>query len=333
MLRRVGQAALTMLVAVLFIFIAMRLLPGNPLLAKFGQHTDPEQMRKIAEEQGWNRPLHVQIGDYFWRAITTGDLGESIARTNEHVSTELRQRLPATIELTLAAMLLALPLGIGSGVAAAVWRNRWPDYLCMAGSMLGVSVPVFFLGICLRAIFTGMPTSQRLPLDVIDFEPLTGLYLLDTLLRGRFELFLPVVTHLCLPAVALSSIPTAIIARITRSSLLEVLSADYVRTAKAKGAALWRVVMRHAFPNAAVPIANIAGFQLGLLFSGAVLTETVFDWPGLGRYVATAVHDLDYPVAQASALAIAGMFVVTNLLLDLLYVWLDPRIRHSSAET
>lgn len=327
LLRRLALAALAMLAAVLLIFISMRALPGNPLLARFGQHADAEQMKQIAEEQGWNRPLYVQMGDYLWKAITQGDLGESSARSNERVSVELARRVPATIELTLVAMLLAVPLGIGSGVAAAIWRNRWPDYLCMAGSMLGVSVPVFFLGICLRAVFTGLPTSQRLPLDVIDFEPLSGLYLFDTLLRGRFELFLPAIKHLFLPALALSSIPTAIIARITRSSLLEVLSADYVRTAQAKGAAVWRVVWRHAFPNAAVPIANIAGFQLGLLFSGAVLTETVFDWPGLGRYVATAVHDLDYPVAQACALAIAGMFVATNLALDLLYVWLDPRIR------
>jgi len=224
-------------------------------------------------------------------------------------------------------MIIAVPFGISFGVAAAVWRNRFPDYFCMIGSLIGVSVPVFFLGICLRAIFTDLPTSQRLPSYVFDFEPLTGLYLIDTLLRGRFELFLSALKHLLLPAIALSSIPTAIIARITRSSMLEVLSADYVRTARAKGNSRWRVVWRHAFPNASVPIVNITGFQIGLLLSGAVLTETVFDWPGMGKYIVDAVPDKDYVVVQAGALVIATIFVMLNLFLDVVYAWLDPRIR------
>ena len=162
---------------------------------------------------------------------------------------------------------------------------------------------------------------------MIGFQQITGLYLVDTLLQGNTELFLAAVRHLCLPALALSSIPTAIIARITRSSMIEVLSADYVRTARAKGSPPWRVVLRHALPNASVPIANIAGFQVGLLLSGAVLTESVFDWPGMGKYIIDAVPDSDYVVVQAGALTIAAIFVVTNLLLDVVYVWLDPRIR------
>jgi peptide/nickel transport system permease protein len=325
--RRLLQAAMTMLVAVSLIFIAMRVLPGNSLLAKFGQHVDPQQMARIKEQQGWNRPLLVQLGEFLWQVTTTGDLGESLAHSNERVSDQLRLRIPATIELTLAAVMLAIPLGMAAGATAAVWRNRAADYVCMVGSLLGVSIPVFFLGICLRWLFSGMPTSQRLPTYVFDFEPLTGLYLLDTLLRGRIELFPEVVAHLCLPAVALSTIPMAVIARITRSSMLEVLSSDYVRTAEAKGNPPWRVVWRHAFPNAAVPIANIAGFQIGLLLSGAVLTETVFDWPGLGKYIVDAVPNNDYVVVQAGALVIAAIFVVSNLILDVLYVWLDPRIR------
>ena len=325
LLRRLLQAVLTMAVAASLVFLAIRVLPGNPLLAKFGQHPDAEQIEKIMHEQGWDRPLPTQLGSFFLEVLS-GDLGEAPSQGNEPVIEALRRRVPATIELTLAAVAIAIPLGIAAGIAAAVWRGRWPDHVCMAGALLGVSVPVFFLGICLRAVFTGMPVHGRLP-DSVLFDPITGLYLLDTLLQSRFDLFIDAVRHLCLPAVALSSIPTAIIARITRSSMLDVLQADFIRTAKAKGASAWRVVWRHAVPNAAPPIVNIAGFQIGLLLSGAVLTETVFDWPGLGQYIVKAVSENDYVIVQAGALLIAGIFVVANLMVDLLYVWLDPRIR------
>jgi peptide/nickel transport system permease protein len=317
-----------MLVAVMLVFMAIRILPGNPLLGRFGQHVDPVQMEAIRKQQGWDKPLLLQFREFLWQVTVTGDLGTSIHRPLEDVAEELRSRLPDTIELTFAAMIIALPVGIGAGVAASIWRNRFPDYLCMTGSLLGVSVPVFFLAICLRAIFSGMPTSQRLPQEMMfQFEPITGFYLIDTLVRGRLDWFAESLRHLCLPALALSSIPTAIIARITRSSMLEVMSADYIRTAKAKGNSPWRVVWRHALPNAAVPIANIAGFQIGLLLSGAVLTETVFDWPGLGKYIIDAVPGNDYPIVQAGAMVVAVVFVVTNLMLDILYMWLDPRIR------
>jgi len=328
LLRRIAQALITMLVAVVLIFVAMRSIPGNPLLARFGQHPDPEAMARLQAEYGWNDPLYVQIFDYFYKLFTQGDLGHSIARANESVSAELAVRIPATLELTFAAILIAVPLGIGAGVAAAVGRNRLPDFLCMTIALLGVSIPVFFLGILLREAFTFMPVSGRLPSTVIDNDTITGFLLLDTLLQGRIDLFWESLRHLCLPAIALSTIPTAIIARITRSSMLDVLQSDYVRTAKAKGCSPWRVVWRHAFPNASAPVANIAGFQVGLLLSGAVLTETIFDWQGLGQYVTTAVQgDKDYVVVQACAMVIAAVFVTTNLLVDLLYVWLDPRIR------
>lgn len=326
-LRRLLHSAATMLVAVALIFVAMRALPGNPFLAQFGQHPDAEQLEALREQYGWNDPIHWQLGSFFWQLVTRGDLGRSISDPTERISDALRRRIPATIELTLAAVLIAVPVGIGAGVLAAVRHNRWPDYVCMLAALLGVSVPVFFLGICLRGIFTGMPTNARLPTYVFDFEPLTGLYVIDTLIRGRVDLFFAALRHLCLPALALSSIPMAIIARITRASMLDVLSSDFVRTARAKGAARWRIVWRHALPNAAVPIANIAGFQIGLLLSGAVLTETVFDWPGLGTYIVAAVQENDFMVVQAGAIMIAALFVVTNLAVDLCYIWLDPRIR------
>ncbi|MCA9121085.1 MAG: ABC transporter permease [Planctomycetaceae bacterium] len=327
--RRLFHALVTMVVAVSLIFIAMRMLPGNPLLARFGQHPDAEQMQRIIHEQGWDKPILSQLGQFLHQIATTGDFGESISRSNENVSDELSRRIPATIELTVMAMLLAIPLGIAFGIAAAVWRNRWPDRLCMAGAMIGVSVPVFFLGICLRALFTGMPIGFRLPAFELDFEPITEFYLLDTLLQRRFDLFRTAVKHVCLPALALSSIPMSIIARITRSSMLEVLGADFVRTGRAKGASKWRVVLRHALPNAAAPIVNIAGFQIGVLLSGAVLTETVFDWPGMGKYVVDAVRENDYVIVQAGAFVIATIFVTANLIVDLLYLWLDPRVRIS----
>jgi peptide/nickel transport system permease protein len=330
LLRRFGHALATIFVAVTLVFLAMRALPGNPLLARFGQHPDQKQMEWLEKQYGWDQPLYVQLGTFYWRLITRGDMGESIARPTQSVAGELRQKIPATIELTLAALALAIPCGLTAGTAAAVWKNHWPDRLCTFASLLGVSVPVFFLAIGLRAMLPWFPISGRLPaMDEATFNDLTGLYLLDTVLRGRLDLFPSVLHHLALPATALSTIPMAIIARITRGSVLEVLAADYIRTARAKGGSLLRVVLRHALPNASVPITNIVGLQVGLLLSGAVLTETVFDWPGLGLYVKDAVvGDTDYPAVQGAAIVIATMFVSINLLLDLVFVWLDPRIRH-----
>lgn len=329
LISRAIHAVFTVVVAVSLVFIAMRVIPGDPLLARFGQHPDPAQMAALRKEYGWDQPIVVQLGQFFWRVATTGDLGRSLARTNVSVNRELTRRIPATIELTLAALVLALPLGLAAGAVAAVWHNRWPDRLSMTIALVGVSVPVFFLAICLREVFIFLPTTSRLPpAAFIDFEPTTEFYLVETLVRGRFGLFATALTHLLLPAVVLSTVPMAIIARITRSALLDVLSADYIRTARAKGSGLVRIVLRHALPAAAVPVTNIAGLQLGLLLSGAVLTETVFDWPGLGRYLATAViGDKDYVAAQAAAIVIAAMFAGLNLALDVLYVWLDPRIR------
>jgi peptide/nickel transport system permease protein len=327
---RLVHALVTIVVAISLVFIAVRMLPGNPLLARFGQHPDIEQIEQLRKQYGWDDPLYVQLGKFFWQLVTTGDLGNSLARSHISVNDELRQRVPATVELTLAACLLAFPFGIAAGVGAAVWRNRWPDWLCSAGSLLGVSIPVFFLGICLRLIFSGLPTAGRLPATVFDFEPISGVFLIDTLLRGRPDLWLSAFAHLILPAITLSTIPAAIVARITRASMLDVLATDYLRTARAKGCSVWRAVWRHALPNAAVPVVNIAGLQVGLLLSGAVLTETVFDWPGMGTYIAGAVlGDKDYVAVQAGAIVICFLYVSINLLLDLLFVWLDPRIRLS----
>ena len=290
----------------------------------------PDRIALEMAKQGWDKPIPVQLFSFFAKMFQ-GDLGESFFHPGEDITEGLLTRMPATIELTLAALLLAIPLGITAGVAAAVWRNRFPDFLCMSGSMVGISIPVFFLGICLMSIFTGLPSGGRMPVDV-EFDSDSGLYILESIWYQDWELAGLLLAHICLPAFALSSIPMAIIARVTRSSMLEVLSADYIRTARSKGCSVVRVVLRHAFPNAAVPVTNICAFQVGLLLSGAVLTESVFSWPGLGTYLAEGVQNSDYSVVQGGALVVAGLFVTINLILDVVYVWLDPRIRLEGRE-
>lgn len=323
--RRTVLAVPTTLAAVMLVFLAIRVVPNNPALARFGQHAVPEQVQEEMARQGWDRPLLVQLGDFTRNLLLKGDLGESFFYP-ESVAAGLARTFPATVELALAALCLALPCGVLAGVAAAVWRNRWPDYLCMSGSLLGVSIPVFFLGICLLYAFPNMPPGWRLPPGTF-FARTTEFIVFESLLRGRFDIFLQALQHLCLPALALSTIPTAYVARITRSSMLDVLEADYVRTARAKGVTPPRVTFRHALPNASIPIANIGGLQVAQLLSGAVLTESVFNWPGLGRYLVQAVQQSDYNVVQGGTLLIAGVFVLVNLFIDLLYAWLDPRVR------
>jgi len=326
LVRRTLHAIATTLVAGAIIFIAVRLLPNNPVLARYGQHVTPEKVAEEMQDQGWDRPLPAQLGSLL-AGLARGDLGESfVINPGMPITSILARTLPATIELTLAAMALAIPLGVLAGAASAIWRNRIPDVIFSSAALLGVSVPVFFLGICMLSIFSTMPTGMRLP-PAIDYEFTTGFYLLESLARGQFALFAIGLRQICLPAVALSTIPMAVIARIARSSLIEVLTADYIRTAAAKGASFRRVLWKHALPNASVPIVNIAGFQFGMLLSGAVLTETVFSWPGLGREMVGAVKASDYAIVQGGALLIALMFTTLNLVLDCLYLWLDPRIR------
>lgn len=327
--QRVWHAALTLVVAVSLVFIAVRALPRNPLLIRFGQHPVPEQFQAMMEAQGWNRPVASQLAQFLTRVVLRADLGESFMRPGERVRDELLQKVPATIELSCAAMLLAIPLGILAGVAAAQWQHQFPDHLCMVMALLGVSVPVFFLGICLVQVFTALPTGNRLPPGT-DYQAWTGFVIADAISQGNSKLAQSALRHLCLPAMALSTIPMAIIARITRANMLECLSSDYIRTARAKGVSAFSATWRHAFPNAAIPIVNIAGLQLGTLLTGAVLTETVFNWPGLGRYLVDAVQNSDYAVVQGGALFIAAMFVTLNLVLDLTFVWLDPRLRDAS---
>jgi peptide/nickel transport system permease protein len=325
LVRRLLGALGTIAVAVIVLFVLVRLLPNNAALAQLGQHAPEAQVQRLMDEQGWNRPLGEQFVEFFGRFFTTGDLGRSF-RGGRPVTEELGERFAATIELTTVALLIGVPLGLIAGVAAAVWKNGWPDRLVMFISLVGVSVPVFFLGMCLLITLGGWLSDGRLdPGSGYRFQ--SDFVFFESLVRLDPALVANTLRHILLPALALSTIPLAYVARITRASLLEVLSADYVRTARSKGCSPARVIWRHALPTASIPIVNIAGLQLGVLLSGAVLTETVFSWPGLGRWMVEGVQRSDYPVVQGGVMLTATLFVLLNLVIDLTYAWLDPRVR------
>lgn len=312
----------------LIVFAAVRLVPGDPAQVMLGERATPETIAKLRSELGLNRPVVVQFGTYA-AGIAHGDLGRSIT-TGETVSNEIARRFPATIELSLAAMAIALLVGVPLGILAATRRGSWVDVLGTTGALVGVSMPIFWLGLVLMLVFSAFlrvtPLSGRLDL-ALDVPPVTGFYLLDSLLRGDLAAFGSAARHLVLPAVTLSTVPMAILARMTRAAMLEVLGADYVRVARAKGLSERMVVWRHALGNALIPIVTVAGLQLGTLLSGAVLTETIFAWPGIGSLAVGAVFARDFPLLQGCVLVFATSFVLINLLTDLLYTRLDPRLR------
>ena len=285
----------------------------------------PEEQVKITI-----RPLDSQYFIYMKR-ILTGDLGNSI-QGNIPVASQLRRRLPATIELSLYALTLAVILGIPVGVMSAVWRNSLLDTISMISALIGVSMPIFWLGLVLIFIFAVqlqfLPMVGRLDVGT-DLQPITGMLTLDALLRLDWEAFLDALKHILMPSVVLATVPVAIIARITRSSMLEVLHQDYVRTARAKGLRQRVVIMKHALRNALLPVVTVVGLQLGTLLSGAVLTETVFTWPGIGRWLFDSILKREYPIIQSTTLIVAFMFVMINLLVDISYGILNPRIRLS----
>lgn len=334
LLRRLARATLTVLFVFVLVFVAIRMTPGSPAVAMLGQRASAEEIERLERALGWDLPLYQQMWDYLKNAAN-GNLGISYFLPGRPpVLKELRRLFPATVELSLAAILIAIPLGVGAGIVAAQYRNRWPDRAAIALSSFGVSIPIFFLGIVLLILFPFMPgggrVDVRLSMKGVEWS---GLYVLDTALAGRWDLFTDVLRHLALPAITLASVPTAIIARVTRSSLLEVLGADYIRTARAKGASRTSVLFSHALLGASVPIVSLLGMQLATLLAGAVLTETVFTWPGLGRYIVVAARKPDYNFLQGAVLLLGVVFIFVNLLTDLLCAWLDPRIRLSGGQS
>ncbi len=310
-------------------FVMVRLIPGDPARVMAGERATDAQVQRVREMWGLDKPIHEQYLIYL-NNLLHGNMGRSLKR-NEAVTEELRWALPTTIELSFTAMFFAILIGIPAGIVAAYKQNSWWDLSVMMASMVGISMPVFWLGLLLIYVFAlklgWMPPSGRLSVGV-KITRITGMYTVDALLTGNWRGFLDAVHHLIMPALAVGTIPMAIIARMTRSSLLEVLRQDYIRTARSKGLGEARVIFQHALKNAFLPVVTIIGLQLGTLLVGAILTESIFALPGMGRLIVDRILSRDYPVVQGAVLVFAATFVLINLLVDLSYAYLDPRIRY-----
>ena len=329
LLTRVALIIPTFLGVTLLSFALIRLVPGDPIELMVGERgIDPERHAMLRAEMGLDQPLLTQYVHYVGNVLH-GDLGKSIV-TKQPVVREFLDLFPATIELSVFAILIALMIGLPVGILAALKRGSVFDYASMGVSLTGYSMPIFWWALLLILFFSvhlgWTPVSGRMSV-LYYVEPVTGFMLIDTLLSGEPGAFKSAVRHLILPAFALGTIPLAVIARMTRSSMLEVLNEDYIRTAKAKGLSPRRVVIVHAFRNALIPVVTVIGLQVGTLFAGALLTETIFAWPGVGKWLVESVRRRDYPVLQGGVLLIASVVMIVNLLVDLLYGVINPRIR------
>ncbi len=315
----------------ILVFAWIRALPGGPAQALLGERATPETVAQIERQYGLDDPVYVQYWRYFKTTFVDRELGTSI-NSRRAVSDELKERFPATIELAVGAMIFAMVFGVPLGYIAAKRYGGVVDQASLFISLLGVSIPIFFLAILLKYIFAIklglLPTVGRQSV-LIDSPHPTNFYILDAIIAGDPEALWDCIKHLILPAIALGSIPLAIIARITRAATLDVQNEDYVRTARAKGLSPRAVDANHIFRNALLPIATIIGLQTGLLLSGAVLTETVFAWPGIGTWLVQAIDDRNYPVLQSGILFISLVFVLVNLAVDVSYAFINPRIRVS----
>lgn len=309
-------------------FTISHLIPGDPARLLAGDRASEEIVQHIRQQLGLDQPLYVQFGRYVLDLLH-GDLGTSI-RTGRPVLDDLRAFFPATLELAFCALLLAIALGVPLGVLSAVYRNKWPDHLVRLLSVTGISTPAFWLGLGAIILFYGqlnvLPGGGRLD-DWLDPPThITGFYLLDSLLTGNGEAFWNSLQHLILPALTLAFVHLGVVARQIRSAMLEQLGEDYIRTARANGLSHWRVVLGHALPNALIPSVTVLGLALGDLLYGAVLTETVFAWPGMGAYVVDSIQALDFPAVMGFAVVVSFAYVMVNLIVDLLYLWIDPRM-------
>jgi peptide/nickel transport system permease protein len=314
----------------LLVFFWIRALPGDPATALLGERATPEAIVAVNKQYGLDKPIYVQYFAYV-KQTASGNFGTS-QTSRRPVTTEFRERFPATIELAFAAMVFSVLFGIPLGFLAAKRYGGFFDHFSLFASLLGISIPIFFLAIILKYVFAVklglLPTVGRISV-LINIDHPTNFYIIDSILAGDPEALWDVIKHLILPAIALGSIPLAIISRITRASVLDVQNEDYVRTARAKGVDPRTVDTRHILRNAMLPIVTIIGLQMGLLLSGAVLTETVFAFPGIGTWLVQAIDDRNYPVLQGGILFIAFVFVLVNLIVDLSYGFLNPRIRLS----
>jgi peptide/nickel transport system permease protein len=328
-IRRLLLTVPVLLGMTLIVFSIIHAIPGDPAQTILGERASEESLERLREGLGLNNPWYIQYGIYL-KNLLSGDLGVSL-KTKVPITQEIFPFLAATLELTLVSLIIAVVVGVNAGIISAWKQNTWIDYTGMLIALIGVSMPIFWLGLMEQWIFAQklqwLPSIGRMnPREPI--EVITYLYSLDTILAGNWKGFWDVFRHLILPGIALGTIPMALIARITRSSMLEVMRSDYVRTAKAKGLHDFVVVYKHALKNAFIPILTVIGLQLGLLLGGAVLTETIFGWPGVGRYIYEAISFRDYPVIQSGIFIVALLFVLINLIVDLLYAYIDPRINY-----
>ncbi|MBM6594795.1 ABC transporter permease subunit [Microvirga pudoricolor] len=330
-LTRVSLVIPTFIGITMLAFFLIRLVPGDPIETLAGERgIDPARHEQLRKEFGFDKPIFVQYGIYVARVLQ-GDLGKSLI-TQESVLTEFNALFPATVELALCAIIFALVLGLPAGMIAAIRRNSIFDHGVMGISLTGYSMPIFWWGLILILLFSVQlgwtPVSGRI--DVLYYiEPVTGFLLIDSWLSGEEGAFKSAVEHLILPTIVLGTVPLAVIARMTRSAMLEVLGEDYIRTAKAKGLPWFRVVTLHALRNALIPVVTVIGLQVGVLFTGAILTETIFSWPGIGKWMIDAIFRRDYPVLQGGALLLGIVVMAVNLLVDLAYGLINPRIRHN----
>ena len=329
-LNRLGLLIPTFIGVSIISFSFIRVLPGDPIMLLAGERgVTPERYARLEAQMGFDRPLPIQYLDYL-AGILQGDLGQSLV-TKRPVLQEFLTLFPATLELSTVAILFAIMLGIPAGIFAAVRRGSFFDQSIMTTALVGYSMPIFWWGLLLIILFSGIlgwtPVSGRISL-IYFFKPVTGFMLIDSLLSGQKGAFQSALSHLILPTIVLGTIPLAVIARQTRSAMLEVLGEDYVRTARAKGLPSRRVIGLHALRNAMIPVITVIGLQVGVLLAGAILTETIFSWPGIGKWMVDSVFKRDYPVVQGGLLLIAGIVMIVNLIVDLLYGLINPRIRH-----
>lgn len=330
LLRRIGLLIPTFIGVTIVAFSFIRLLPGDPILLLAGERSvAPERYEMLLKQFGFDKPIWEQYLIYL-NKLVHGDFGISFS-TKKPVLTEFFTLFPATLELSLCAIIFAVVLGMPMGVVAAVKRGTPFDHTIMTAALIGYSMPIFWWALLLIILFSGMmaltPVSGRISF-LFYFEPVTGFMLIDSLLSGQPGAFKSAVSHLILPTIVLGTIPLAVIARQTRSAMLEVLSEDYVRTARAKGLPPRRVVGLHALRNAMIPVITTIGLQVGVLIAGAILTETIFSWPGIGKWMVDSIFRRDYQAVQGGLLLIAAMVMIVNLTVDLTYGLINPKIRH-----
>lgn len=330
-LRRVGLLVPTFIGVTLIAFALIHLIPGDPIELLAGERgIDPARHAQLMREMGFDQPLWQQYLNYIGAALQ-GDLGRSI-KTREPVLTEFFTLFPATIELSLCAMLFAVVIGLPVGILAAIRRGSVFDHTVMGVSLAGYSMPIFWWALLLILVFSvnlgWTPVSGRIAVAYF-VEPVTGFMLIDTLLAGDTEAFGSALHHLVLPSIVLGTIPLAVVARMTRSSMMEVIREDYIRVARAKGLSQARVILVHALRNALIPVVTVIGLQIGTLLAGAILTETIFAWPGVGKWLVDSINRRDYPAVQGGILLVAAVVMLVNLLVDMLYGLINPRIRHA----